>query len=192
MNNIKAIETVYNGYRFRSRLEARWAIFFDAVGAKWEYEPEGFDIPTKNGIVKYLPDFRISNYHGRGADKNGQLYVEVKGGKMSEEDAEKVDEFSRFHPILVVGNIPKEDWKDDIGNRCWDEFTVSKKHFVYEFNFATMDGDYFGAFLAASDKGGITLMGADTSYFYGYDEYKTAEAYNLARQARFEHGERGF
>ena len=28
---IKAIETVYNGYRFRSRLEARWAVFFDAL-----------------------------------------------------------------------------------------------------------------------------------------------------------------
>lgn len=26
--NIKAIETEYKGYRFRSRLEARWAVFF--------------------------------------------------------------------------------------------------------------------------------------------------------------------
>lgn len=44
MNNIKAIETLYNGYKFRSRLEARWAVFFDAVGSKWEYEKEGFDL----------------------------------------------------------------------------------------------------------------------------------------------------
>lgn len=42
--NIKAIETVYRGYRFRSRLEARWAVFFDALGLEWEYEPEGFDL----------------------------------------------------------------------------------------------------------------------------------------------------
>ena len=27
-NDIKAIETEYDGHRFRSRLEARWAIFF--------------------------------------------------------------------------------------------------------------------------------------------------------------------
>jgi hypothetical protein len=27
---IQAIETVYRGHRFRSRLEARWAVFFDA------------------------------------------------------------------------------------------------------------------------------------------------------------------
>jgi len=40
---IKAIETVYKGYRFRSRLEARWAVFFENVGIKWEYEKEGFE-----------------------------------------------------------------------------------------------------------------------------------------------------
>lgn len=52
---IKPIETVYNGYRFRSRLEARWAVFFDAVDVKYVYEPEGFLI---NG-ERYLPDFEI-------------------------------------------------------------------------------------------------------------------------------------
>ena len=29
--SIKPIETKYNGYRFRSRLEARWAVFFDMI-----------------------------------------------------------------------------------------------------------------------------------------------------------------
>lgn len=59
MKKIKAIETHYKNYRFRSRLEARWAIFFDAMGMDWEYEPEGFDL---DGLW-YLPDFRI-NYKG--------------------------------------------------------------------------------------------------------------------------------
>ena len=53
----RAIETRYKGYRFRSRLEARWAVFFDALGLKWEYEPEGFELP---GGVRYLPDFRVN------------------------------------------------------------------------------------------------------------------------------------
>ena len=44
MNGLKAIETEYKGYRFRSRLEARWAVFFDACGVSWEYEPEGYDL----------------------------------------------------------------------------------------------------------------------------------------------------
>ena len=52
---IKAIETEYNGYRFRSRLEARWAVFFDELGIKYQYEPEGFDL---DGTL-YLPDFYL-------------------------------------------------------------------------------------------------------------------------------------
>ena len=41
---MKAIQTEYKGYLFRSRLEARWAVFFDACGVRWEYEPEGYDL----------------------------------------------------------------------------------------------------------------------------------------------------
>jgi hypothetical protein len=42
----KAIETVYpwpHGPRYRSRLEARWAVFFDRLGIPYEYEKEGYD-----------------------------------------------------------------------------------------------------------------------------------------------------
>jgi hypothetical protein len=38
---MKAIETLYRGYRFRSRTEARWAVFFDKLGLRWDYEEEG-------------------------------------------------------------------------------------------------------------------------------------------------------
>lgn len=53
---IKALETRYAGCRFRSRLEARWAVFFDELGITWEYEPEAFETSCGN----YLPDFRIT------------------------------------------------------------------------------------------------------------------------------------
>lgn len=52
---IQAIETHYAGHRFRSRLEARWAVFFENAGIPWEYEPEGYSTPAGN----YLPDFRL-------------------------------------------------------------------------------------------------------------------------------------
>lgn len=58
---MKAIETQYKGYRFRSRLEARWAVFFDALGLSWEYEPEGFELPDG---TRYLPDFRVTSPQG--------------------------------------------------------------------------------------------------------------------------------
>jgi len=41
--DIKPIETLYRGYRFRSRLEARWAVLFDVARILWRYE-EGFDL----------------------------------------------------------------------------------------------------------------------------------------------------
>ena len=63
---MQAIDTFYKDHFFRSRLEARWAVYFDSLKQKWEYEPEGFIL--ENG-VKYLPDFFIPEL---------DAYVEVK------------------------------------------------------------------------------------------------------------------
>lgn len=67
--SIRPIETRYKGYRFRSRLEARWAVFFDALGLPWQYEPEGFH----DGKTRYLPDFFVGE-----ADDWRSVFVEVK------------------------------------------------------------------------------------------------------------------
>ena len=61
-NSLKPIPTEYKGHLFRSRLEARWAVFFDACGVEWEYEPEGFDLGDG---VRYLPDFLLHGVAGR-------------------------------------------------------------------------------------------------------------------------------
>lgn len=66
---IQAIETVYNGYRFRSRLEARWAVFFDAAGIEYQYEPEGYKL--SNGKI-YLPDFYLPDFN---------IYAEIKADR---------------------------------------------------------------------------------------------------------------
>ena len=55
MSNLKPIETLYRGYRFRSRLEARWAVFLESCGLKFDYEVEGYDLDG----VWYLPDFWV-------------------------------------------------------------------------------------------------------------------------------------
>lgn len=80
---IKAIETRYKGYRFRSRLEARWAVFFDAMGMEWQYEPEGFVLSTGE---HYLPDFYVAGVYAevkpdrnlRGFEKAMQFAVDIK------------------------------------------------------------------------------------------------------------------
>lgn len=55
MTDVAPIETHYADCRFRSRLEARWAVVLDTKGLAWEYEPEGFETPCG----RYLPDFRV-------------------------------------------------------------------------------------------------------------------------------------
>lgn len=49
------IQTKFDGYLFRSRLEARWAVFFKYLNLAYSYEPEGFKL--KAGF--YLPDFLL-------------------------------------------------------------------------------------------------------------------------------------
>ena len=105
---MKAIQTEYKGYLFRSRLEARWAVFFDACGVEWEYEPEGYDLG--NGLY-YLPDFLLHGVAGRSGE---DLYVEVKG-RMTDEDAEKIKRFAdQGNPVLIVGKLPEGDREYDI------------------------------------------------------------------------------
>lgn len=65
--DIKPIETRYSGYRFRSRLEARWAVYFDALGIRWEYEKEGYQLPSG----WYLPDFYLPMR---------KMFIEIKPG----------------------------------------------------------------------------------------------------------------
>lgn len=70
---LKAIETQYNGRLFRSRLEARWAVFFDSLGVNYEYEHDGFELAHGDW---YLPDFWIPI---------SDFYIEIKpkGYKLS-------------------------------------------------------------------------------------------------------------
>ena len=59
------IQTEYNGTVYRSRTEARWAVFFTIAEIEFQYEPEGFDL----GGINYLPDFWLPRLG---------LFVEVK------------------------------------------------------------------------------------------------------------------
>lgn len=63
---VRAIPTTYSGERFRSRLEARYAMAFDRLGLRWAYETEGLDL----GGVWYLPDFWLPDI---------RTFFEVKG-----------------------------------------------------------------------------------------------------------------
>ena len=70
---IQAIETLYRGYRCRSRLEARWLYFLDLIGIRYEYESQGF---YADGIY-YLPDIYIPAY---------STFIEVKNESVYEDN----------------------------------------------------------------------------------------------------------
>lgn len=180
---MKAIETYYNGYRFRSRLEARWAVFLDSLGVEYEYEPEGFDLG--DGTC-YLPDFRVICHGMRGENCKDSfpLWIEVKG-EMSLDDADKIIKFSCENPILVVGKIPP------YGTVIPDPVFLDEIGWIGYYSYQTIDGDYFGAYPAADSKGHFYLWGADSNYVNREDFDRVKYAYDRARQARFEFGEHG-
>lgn len=113
---IKAIETRYKGCRFRSRLEARWAVFLDAAGVPWEYEPEGFDLGAA-GL--YLPDFRLPRE---------RVWLEIKPGEPSEDEQAKCGELaiqSNESVVMICGSPRTEhtDWGGEVA-----AFSVSAFH----------------------------------------------------------------
>lgn len=168
MSTIKAIETQYKGYRFRSRLEARWAVFFDHIGWEWEYEPEGFDLGYG---VMYLPDFRI-----------GGDYVEVKAFFPTLDEKRKAYLLSLKSEKAVVFAVGMPDPK----NLGLPGYYVSDgEQFDEAFH---EDVLHFGAYCCQKWGRPGVYMG-DLADWFG-DDIDT-RACNAARSARFEFGESG-
>lgn len=95
--SIPAIETRYAGCRFRSRLEARWAVFFDAAGVRWEYERQGFTLPSG----AYLPDFWMPRLG---------VWVEVKGRALTPREERllgELEEATGSRALALVGDVPR-------------------------------------------------------------------------------------
>jgi hypothetical protein len=100
-----AIETTYAGHRFRSRLEARWAVFFDHLRIEWKYEPQGYVVGSgSDRTYHYLPDFWLPRQ---------DIWAEVKG-QVDERDVAVLS--AAAHP---EHGLPSRDGgaltKDDAG-----------------------------------------------------------------------------
>lgn len=107
-SKIKPIETKYNGYKFRSRLEARYAVFFDHLGIKYYYEHEGYSLEG----IPYLPDFYLPEHN---------CFIEIKGVEPTEVELEKAKLLATYTgtPVyLFAGNISLPCEEMDLGE-CW-------------------------------------------------------------------------
>lgn len=111
--SIQPLSTCYRGIEFRSRTEARWAVFFDHLKIKWVYEPEGYKLPSGD---LYLPDFWLPDWH---------LFVEVKGIATADEEwkCKRLSEASGRSVLLVQGFVSAGPhvWfypADEVGMEC--------------------------------------------------------------------------
>jgi hypothetical protein len=88
----RGIATTYRNTRFRSRLEARWAAFFDLVDWGWTYEP--FDTDG------WIPDFLIAG--------DRPLLIEAGPVSTDQEFRDKAQKPLGWlqHPTLVLGISP--------------------------------------------------------------------------------------
>lgn len=110
--NIPAKEVIYNGQKYRSTLEARWAMFFDLAHIKFVYELQTFYCGTYDDCsdVFYEPDFYLPEY---------DIYCEVKATEtqLAHSFINKIQYAIDFNQtdisrkgLLILGQIPKYNY----------------------------------------------------------------------------------
>jgi hypothetical protein len=161
---VKAIETSYAGCRFRSRLEARWAVVLDHLQVPWEFEPQGYDLPSG----RYLPDFRIPGPDGQ------PFYLEIKGPMPDTHEFEVASEINLYVAPLIIfqGDVPRRSGE----GTAWIFIPAE-------------DGD--GGDWIMSDPEQALIFGGSHELppNGGLDGWNAAVT--AGRSARFEHGENG-
>lgn len=182
---MQAIQTPYKGYRFRSRTEARWAVFFDAIGITWSYEVEGFNLSGTN----YLPDFWIEPWNS---------WVEIKGPAPTDEEIEKcrlLAEMSGKQVLLIHGEPWSENDKNSYGIQVFrtpnDHWHMSEG---WEFGEGRRNPQEI--WLVSEDQNAFALNpiphpGDHKFPLYGSYARTIMGGLSEARSARFEHGESG-
>jgi hypothetical protein len=191
---IQAIETRYKGYRFRSRLEARWAVFFDKLGVRWHYELEGYKLKRFGG---YLPDFLIFD------NSNLSDFVEIKPVIPSSDEWNKV--------AVLSGELDKSSVYMFCGPVGYEAKILCFSSLIDDYmkKYPLCDVNYIKPFLVSEQrwaycwncrKAVLVLAGDFDSeecnccyYCSAYIEedlqHPIEMATEAARSARFEHGE---
>jgi len=176
--DIKPIETSYKGYRFRSRLEARYAVFFDVLGIKWEYEKEGFDLGEAG---YYLPDFWFPD---------NDTWAEVKGKEFTDIENKKVADLCNItkRPVIKLVGIP-EFMESIKGYLLYGDYTEAfETDFIYLLiNYGGREKLHAG-FYPKKMYDCVFKNGLKVEYIAEI-ALKVKKACEAAKSARFEHGE---
>jgi hypothetical protein len=185
-----AIETRYAGCRFRSRLEARWAVFFDHLGVRWEYEPEGFHL-SDGGF--YLPDFRLLLPRDGG---EGVLWAEVKPEGVPVPAFERFIADSPNSRGAILRSIPDPnrlgdfETEGEVLSQFYDDIEANKSVAGWDNHHCFCICPSCGV-IGYEFEGRVDRVGhcrADCKHG-ALDHPRLLEAYTAARSARFERGE---
>lgn len=174
---LRPIDTEYGGRLYRSRLEARWAVFFDAAWIRFDYEPEGFMLPSG----PYLPDFFLRLFDP--VHPGSGYWVEIKPrGLASDRAHTRLSELCRetgHNGFLVAG----DPWPG--------EFELWKYLRRYG---EGRDGGRIYHVDASETTGPIPIDPVwlqCTDVPWDPDETTIWRAFHAARSARFEHSQAG-
>jgi hypothetical protein len=106
MYNIKAIPTLYNHVQFRSRLEARWAAFFDLAGIKWDYEPFDLDGWAPDFLLRLKLTTVLTEVKPFDAVTHIANQVKIGGEKVVLQEYEKAHRHAAKHQVALIGSSP--------------------------------------------------------------------------------------
>lgn len=67
-----SVKTRYGDYVFKSKLEAKWAVFMDLLGVSYEYEKYKGVVGVNFFEYAYMPDFILNDI---------EIFVEIKPRK---------------------------------------------------------------------------------------------------------------
>lgn len=179
-----AIETRYAGHRFRSRLEARWAVFFDCLKIPWRYEVQGHVVDGR----AYLPDFEVDF----GLRSGEPFLVEVKGDP-AQLDLELVAAATTTlrRNVLILGDVPVVGLAAT-GALHWSvgydpETTWQEVAFGISGGQMLRAAPYQSGWSARHPPSRDRVLGRVVSFVNS--PRRVLAAYDAARTARFEHGE---
>ena len=173
MSKLKAIETYYRGYRFRSRTEARAMVLLDGLGVPACYELEGFVLPDG---TYYLPDFYLPEQ---------DAFLEIKPF-IKFENTKKIRELWKAtgKACLVMDsefNFRIFDSQERLWNDpgpCGAECQIYRCTKCHKVNFISLDNSY--QCLCCHRQDGDSYLGFCS---------ELESAIKAAKQARFEFGE---
>lgn len=202
--DIQPIETAYAGCRFRSRLEARWAVFFDRLGIEWLYEPESYTVGPFGARRGYVPDFYLPRWG---------VWVEVKGHADALDADLLLRAASPTHGLplriskperqyglwelrlLLLGPVPRRPAAHDLLAVIGGEVVVAQFGFFICGSQSGRDHAVVPVY-APSEPATAAQITDGLSFREGYELgfslcQHVQDAFRAARMARFEHGESG-